>query len=123
MLFAIPSASFGCINAILHQTFLFLGQVWQLFEVSQILEFLRYLIFLMSVVLISQKIASTIFFHSQTGMDGWMVDLRCFPLFNSISVMSGQWKVYNERLCANGTLFTVEMISPKARIELGPLDQ
>ena len=40
-LFAIPSASFGCINAMLHQTFLFLGQ-WQLFEVSQILEFLRY---------------------------------------------------------------------------------
>ena len=42
MLFAIPSASFGCINAMLHQTFLFLGQLWQLFEVSQILEFLRY---------------------------------------------------------------------------------
>ena len=40
MLFAIPSASFGCINAMLHQTFLFLGQLWQLFEVSQILEFL-----------------------------------------------------------------------------------
>ena len=40
-LFAIPSASFGCINAMLHQTFLFLGQLWQLFEVSQILEFLR----------------------------------------------------------------------------------
>ena len=37
-LFAIPSASFGCINAMLHQTFLFLGQ---LYEVSQILEFLR----------------------------------------------------------------------------------
>ena len=33
-------ASFGCINAMLHQTFLFLGQLWQLFEVSQILEFL-----------------------------------------------------------------------------------
>ena len=29
----------------LHQTFLFLGQLWQLFEVSQILEFLRYLDF------------------------------------------------------------------------------
>ena len=43
MLFAIPSPSFGCINAMLHQTFLFLGQLWQLFEVSQILEFLRYL--------------------------------------------------------------------------------
>ena len=27
----------------LHQTFLFLGQLWQLFEVSQILEFLRYM--------------------------------------------------------------------------------
>ena len=39
MLFAIPSASFGCINAMLHQTFLFLGQIWQLFEVSQTLEF------------------------------------------------------------------------------------
>ena len=25
------------------QTFLFLGQLWQLFEVSQILEFLRYI--------------------------------------------------------------------------------
>ena len=42
-MFAIPSASFGCINAMLHQTFLFLGQLWQLFEVSQILEFLRYM--------------------------------------------------------------------------------
>ena len=40
-LFAIPSASFGCINVMLHQTFLFLGQLWKLFEVSQILEFLR----------------------------------------------------------------------------------
>ena len=27
----------------LHQTFLLLGQLWQLFEVSQILEFLRYI--------------------------------------------------------------------------------
>ena len=26
----------------LHQTVLFLGRLWQLFEVSQILEFLRY---------------------------------------------------------------------------------
>ena len=42
MLFAIPLSSFGCINAMLHQTFLFLGQLWQLFEVSQILEFLWY---------------------------------------------------------------------------------
>ena len=41
-LFAIVSASFGCINAMLHQTLPILGQLWQLFEVSQILEFLRY---------------------------------------------------------------------------------
>ena len=27
----------------LYQTFLFLGQLWQLFEVSQILEFLQYI--------------------------------------------------------------------------------
>ena len=39
MLFASPSASFGCINAMLHQTFLCLGQLWQLFEVSEIIEF------------------------------------------------------------------------------------
>ena len=45
MLFAIPSSSFGCINAMLHQTFLFLGQLWQLFEVSQILQFLQYIEF------------------------------------------------------------------------------
>ena len=30
----------------LHQTFLFLGQLRQLFEVSQILEFLRYTVFI-----------------------------------------------------------------------------
>ena len=47
-MFVIPSASFGCINAMLHQTFLFLGQLWQLFEVSQILEFLRYAVIILS---------------------------------------------------------------------------
>ena len=40
---ATPSASFGCINAMYHETFLLLGQLMQLFEVSQILEFLRYI--------------------------------------------------------------------------------
>ena len=30
----------------LQQTFLFLGQLWQLFEVSQILEFLRYVCYM-----------------------------------------------------------------------------
>ena len=59
MLFAIPSASFGCINAMLHQTFLFLGQLWQLFEVSQILEFLRYPV-LEQVLLLTCKTAKMI---------------------------------------------------------------
>ena len=34
----------------LHQTFQFLGQLWQLFEVSQILEFLRYLLISKNIV-------------------------------------------------------------------------
>ena len=34
----------------LRQTFLFLGQLWQLFEVSQILEFLRYLVIAHNVI-------------------------------------------------------------------------
>ena len=33
----------------LHQTYLFLGQLWQLFEVSQILEFLRYTVGLQAI--------------------------------------------------------------------------
>ena len=33
--------SYHHLNAMLHQPFVFLGQLWQLFEVSQILEFLR----------------------------------------------------------------------------------
>ena len=33
-------------------------------------------------------------------IDGWMDDMRLYVLFNSISVISGRWKVDNERLCA-----------------------
>ena len=33
-------------------------------------------------------------------MDGWMDDMRFYVLFNSISVISGRWKVDNGRLCA-----------------------
>ena len=32
-------------------------------------------------------------------MDGWMDDLQFYVLFNSISVISGQWADDNERLC------------------------
>ena len=34
----------------LHQNFLFLRQLWQLFEVSQILEFLRYTVLLTRIL-------------------------------------------------------------------------
>ena len=53
MLFAIPSASFGCITAMLHETSLFLGQLWQLFEVSQILEFLRFIKYTLYLYILS----------------------------------------------------------------------
>ena len=36
----------------LHQTFLFLGQLWQLFEVSQILEFLRYILTCLKITIL-----------------------------------------------------------------------
>ena len=48
---------------------------------------------------------------------------RFYVLLNSNSVISGRCLDDNERLCANGTPFTVEKISPRVRIELGPLDQ
>ena len=50
-------------------------------------------------------------------MDGWMDDLGFHVIFNCISVISGRCLDDNENL------FTVEKISPRVRIELGPLDQ
>ena len=41
----------------LHQTFLFLGQLWQLFEVSQILEFLRYFDLKLTVIALNVGIS------------------------------------------------------------------
>ena len=35
-----------------------------------------------------------------SGKDGWMDDMQFYVLFNSISVIPGQWDVDNERLCA-----------------------
>ena len=49
-----------------------------------------------------------------------MDNLRFYVLFNSISVISGRCLDDNERLCAME--LTVEKISPRVRIELGPLD-
>ena len=44
------------------------------------------------------------------GVDGWMDDLQFYVLLNSISVISGRWVADNERLCANGTPFSIEKI-------------
>ena len=41
--------------------------------------------------------------------------------FNSVSAISGRWEIDNERLCAMEK--SVEKISHRAGIELGPLDQ
>ena len=52
-----------------------------------------------------------------------MDDLRFYVLFNSISVISGRCSNDSKKAVCNGTPFTVEKISPRVRIELGPLDQ
>ena len=56
-------------------------------------------------------------------MDGWMDDVQFHVLFNSISVISGRCLDDNEKAVCNETPFTVEKISPRVRIEFGPLYQ
>ena len=48
---------------------------------------------------------------SEWGWDRWMDDLQFYALFNSISVMSGQWEGDNERFYAMYTMFMIEKIS------------
>ena len=36
----------------------------------------------------------------------WMDDLQFYVLFNSFSVVSGQWEVDNERLCARNSVYS-----------------
>ena len=48
-----------------------------------------------------------------------MDDLRFYALSNSIAVISGRWEIYNERMCATETPFTVEKILHRAGVELG----
>ena len=38
--------------------------------------------------------------HESSSKDGWMDVMQIYVRFNSISVISGQWKIDNERLCA-----------------------
>ena len=49
----------------------------------------------------------------------WMYDSRFYVLFNSISVISGQWADDYERLSPMGHPFTVEKISSRAGLEFG----
>ena len=49
-----------------------------------------------------------------------MDDLRFYVLFNSVSVISGQWKVDNERLCAMELHLWLRRFLPTAGMELSP---
>ena len=44
-------------------------------------------------------------------------------LFNSISVITVRWADDNEKAVCSRVPFTVEKSSPRAGLELGPLDQ
>ena len=48
-------------------------------------------------------------------MDGWMDGFRIYVFFDTISVVSGQWKGDKERLSAMGPPLMVEHISASAR--------
>ena len=50
--------------------------------------------------------------------DGWMDDLRFYVLFNSISVISGQWADDNDRLCEMKPRLRLKRSSPRAGLEL-----
>ena len=52
-------------------------------------------------------------------LDGCMDDLRFYVLFNSISVISGQWAGDNERLCAMEPHLPLKRSSPQVRLEPG----
>ena len=51
-----------------------------------------------------------------------MDDMQFYILFNSVSVISGQWKVDNERLYAKEFCLRLKRLRLKG-IELGPLDK
>ena len=56
---------------------------------------------------------------SNNSLLGWMDDLRFYILFDSISVISGQWEVDDEKVVCNGTPFMVWKILPQAGLKLG----
>ena len=52
-----------------------------------------------------------------------MDNLQFYFLFNSISVISGQWADDNERLCAMEPSLPLRRIHLERGLNLGPLDQ
>ena len=54
-------------------------------------------------------------------MNGWMAYELC-PFYN-ISVTSGRWEEYNERLCAMEPSYWLERFPPQAGFELELLEQ
>ena len=52
-------------------------------------------------------------------IDRWMDGLRFHVLFNSISVISGQWTGDNERLCAISPRLRLKRSPPQAGLEPG----
>ena len=55
--------------------------------------------------------------------DGWMDDLQFYVLFNSISVLSGQWDVDNERRCAMEHCLWLRRFCLERGSNSGPSDQ
>ena len=49
--------------------------------------------------------------------DGWLLELRFYVLVNSISVIMGQWKSENEKLCAVETGLQLKGFLPTAGLE------
>ena len=56
-------------------------------------------------------------------MGGWMDDLRLYVLFNSISVISGQWADDNERRCAMEFRLRLRRFCLEQGSNSGPLDK
>ena len=54
--------------------------------------------------------------------DGWLIYLRFYVLFNSISVISGQWADDNERLCAMEPHLQLRRFRLEWGSNPGPLD-
>ena len=53
----------------------------------------------------------------------WMDGLQFYVLFNSVSIISGQWEIDNERLCAMELHLQLRRFRlGGGGIELGPLD-